>query len=98
MAKSINRAVLSAVMVLGSLAACPAYAGDAQTVIASLPPVTASDPVVDRAADVIHQSKAAQERQLRRNEFKPVSPLKVVRSRHDSTHTYVLGGSAAIPM
>jgi hypothetical protein len=98
MAKSINRAVLSAITLLGSLTVCPGLAEDAQSVIASLPPVTATDPVLDRACDIIHQSKAAQERQLRRDQYKPVSPLKVVRSRRDSSHTYILGGSAAIPM
>jgi len=97
MAKTINRAVLSAIFVLGSLAVCPSYADNAQ-VVASLPPTTASDPVLDRAFEIIHQSKAAQERQLRRDQYKPVSPLRVVRSRRDLSHTYIMGGSAAVPM
>jgi hypothetical protein len=96
MATVIKRALLCALVAVGSLALVPANAEDAQ-VVAALPAVSA-DPVLERALDFIRESNDAQKKQIHRNEYRPAFDSKIVRSRRNSNHVYVMGGSAAIPM
>lgn len=94
MATKFERAFISALVAVGSLALMPATAEETQRV-ALLP---TNDPVLDRAFNVIRESQSAQRTKVRRNEYKPSHDTKVVRSRQNPHHVYILGGAAAMPM
>ena len=95
MSSKLERALILALVSISSLALAPATAEE--QVVALLP--SASDPVLERAFDVIRESNAAQQKQIKRDEYKPgLLDTKVVRSRRVPNHVYVLGGSAAMPM
>lgn len=94
MATKFERALIGALVAVGSLALAPANAEGTQS-IALLP---TNDPVLDRAFDVIRASRNAHEKQLRHNDYTPSFDSKIVRSRKDVNHVYVMGGGAAVPM
>jgi len=100
MAQGVNRAIcLGTLAVIGFLLLSPARAQQDTNIIASLPTTALSaDPAMQKAVDYLYESKAAQQKQLRRQNLKPAPQVKFARSRRDPDHTYILGGDAAIPM
>ncbi len=99
MATKLQRALILALVAVGSFAICPVNAEEAQQVVASLPGSTINtDPVIDRAMDIIRQSRDAEQKQIRRHEYRPSFDEKIVRSHRNANHVYILGGSAALPM
>jgi hypothetical protein len=99
MATNFGQALLCALVAASSLTLCPVNAEESQTVVASLPGSTlGSDPVLDRAMDIIRHSREAAQTQIRRNDYKPATDEKIVRTHRNDGHTFILGGSAAIPM
>jgi hypothetical protein len=91
MAKNIERALIIALVAVGFMSVSPANCEESQ-VVASLPSSSVSDPVLDKAFELIRQRREGV--QIQRTESKPAE----VRSRRDLSHIFILGGSAAIPM
>ena len=99
MTRQIERALICAVVAVGSLSISSVRAEETEAVVASLSPhssISAPDPIMNRALEIMQASQHAQQSVLRQKAEPKVEPI--VRSRHDSSHTYILGGSAAIPM
>ncbi|MGH9550295.1 MAG: hypothetical protein ACRD3W_13015 [Terriglobales bacterium] len=100
MAKATNRALLLCALTLsGMLILGPAQAKEEATVVAALPGVPTSDDVLKRAIDYLQESKQAQQRQIRRDNMKPVPQEKVVH-RRSADKLLILGvdGGNSLPM
>jgi hypothetical protein len=99
MATKLQRALIFALVAVGSFAVCPVNAEESQQLIASLPGSTVNtDPVIDRAMDIIRQSREAEQKVIRRHDYIPSFDEKIVRSHRNPNHVYILGGAAALPM
>ncbi len=97
--------LLKRAALLGALVVCsalsPVNADEARTQkIASMSGVTnyAGDPTLQSAIKLILASQTAREQKLRRENVKPASQERVVRTHKDLDGVMILGGSAAIPM
>jgi hypothetical protein len=98
--------VFKRLALIGALAVCSANANavnadEAKTqVIASVSGVStySADPTLQHGIKLILESQAAREQKLRRQEVKPATQERVVRTHKDLDGVMILGGSASLPM
>lgn len=96
--------VLRKLAVVGALMLCLASAANADEaktqVIASVSGVSSysGDSTLQNGIKLILEAQAAREQKLRRQETKPASSERVVRSHKDLDGVMILGGSASVPM
>jgi len=96
--------VFKRLALVGALVICSANAVNAEEaktqVIASVSGVStySGDSTLQHGIKLILEAQAAREQKLRRQEVKPATQERVVRTHKDLDGVMILGGSASLPM
>lgn len=100
-----HKSLVGVLLIASSVGCLAAKADDSKTesvtLVATLPKTaSSSDPVLQKAMDIINEAKAAQEKVNRRQNMKPGTTERVVKERPSRNtrvdHAMIMGGDAVM--